>query len=202
MIRQVLLWRAPGNPDSPADGSVLTAERRRPAAQTSSHSRGSDILTLVSAPGDGRAPHGSQPSLHFLAKSAWQARPCSRAAGGRRGLEGKERQAKPGELRAAGTTQPRGQGAWARTGQGRPLWGWQVTPQVEKGPRGGCRGVGTADGDEGQQVAELRQPHPGPDTGPGARAGDQGQGPRGSEATQASVRPADPAGVKRGSRQR
>ena len=146
---------------------------------------------------DGGGVHGFH--LHVL---RGRGRHCSRAAGGRRGLEGKERQAKPGELRAAGTTQPRGRGAWARTGQGRPLWGWQVTPQVEKGPRGGCRGVGTADGDEGQQVAELRQPHPGPDTGPGARAGDQGQGPRGSEATQASVRPADPAGVKRGSRQR
>lgn len=172
---------------------------------------GSDILTLswlrhphtlVSAPGDCRAPHGSQPFLHFLAKSAWQARLCSRAAGGRRGLEQKERQVKPGELWAAGTTQPCGRGAWATMGQSRPLWCWQVTPQVEKGPRGGCRGVEIADGDEGQQVTELRQPHPGPNTGPGARAGDQGQGPRGSEATQAGVRPADPAGVKRGSRQR
>lgn len=49
------------------------------------------------------------------------------------------------------------------------------------------QGVGTADGDEGEQVPELRQTHPGPSTGPGARAGDQRQGPRGSEATQATL---------------
>lgn len=61
-----------------------------------------------------------------------------------------------------------------------------MTPQVEKGSGGGCRGVGTADGDEGEQVPELRQSHPGPHMGPGARAGDQRQSPRGSEATQAT----------------
>ena len=74
--------------------------------------------------------------------------------------------------RAAG-----GRAAWARTGQDSPPGGWQVTPQARTGPEvdAGAQGAGSADG---EQVPGLRQPHPGPNTGPGARAGDQRQGPR------------------------
>ena len=155
----------PRNPDSPADSSVLTTERRRAVVQKSPHS--------CSAPGGRRAPQGSQLFLHFLAQSTRQARPCSKVAGGRRWSEGKERQAKPGEARRAAG----GRAAWARTGQDSPPGGWQVTPQARTGPEvdAGAQGAGSADG---EQVPGLRQPHPGPNTGPGARAGDQRQGPR------------------------
>lgn len=86
--------------------------------------------------------------------------------------------------------------AWVRTGQDRPPRGWQMTPQARTGPEvdAGGQGAGSADGDDGEQVPELRQPHPGPDTGPG----DQRQGPRRGEDTQASVRPAAPGWSRQG----